>query len=83
MWLKAEIEKRGLLPARTARVHEAASSTLNPTATTGPATPSPAPFDDAAPVIAHEGVRTRILNTDMAEHAARIGTFGPEEPVLL
>ena len=36
-----------------------------------------------APVIAHEGVRTRILNTNMQEHVARIGTFGPEEPKLL
>ena len=33
-----------------------------------------------APVIAHDGVRTRILNTNMQEHVARIGTFGPEEP---
>jgi glyoxylase-like metal-dependent hydrolase (beta-lactamase superfamily II) len=36
-----------------------------------------------APVIAHEGVRTRILNTNMQEHVARVGTFGPEEPQLL
>ena len=36
-----------------------------------------------APVIAHEGVRTRILNTNMQEHVARIGAFGPEEPKLL
>lgn len=36
-----------------------------------------------APVIAHEGVRTRILNTNMPEHVARIGAFGPEEPKLL
>ncbi|MEE9185745.1 MAG: MBL fold metallo-hydrolase [Candidatus Binatia bacterium] len=35
------------------------------------------------PVIAHEGVRTRILNTDMEQHVARVGTFGPEEPRLL
>ena len=35
------------------------------------------------PVIAHEGVRTRILNTDMTDHTARVGTFGPEEPALL
>jgi glyoxylase-like metal-dependent hydrolase (beta-lactamase superfamily II) len=36
-----------------------------------------------APVIAHEGVRTRILNTNMAEHVARVASFGPEEPRLL
>jgi cyclase len=35
------------------------------------------------PVIAHEGVRTRILNTDMAQHIARVASFGPEEPKLL
>ncbi len=35
------------------------------------------------PVIAHEGVRTRILGTDMAAHVARVSTFGPEEPKLL
>jgi len=36
-----------------------------------------------APVIAHEGVRTRILGTDMAAHVARVASFGPEEPRLL
>ena len=36
-----------------------------------------------APVIAHEGVRTRILNTDMAEHIVRVGNMGPEEPALM
>jgi cyclase len=36
-----------------------------------------------APVVAHEGVRTRILETDMAAMVARVGTFGPEEPKLL
>ena len=35
------------------------------------------------PVIAHEGVRRRILETDMQEHVARVATFGPEEPKLL
>jgi len=35
------------------------------------------------PVIAHEGVRTRILNTDMAQHVARVASFGPDEPKLL
>ena len=36
-----------------------------------------------APVVAHEGVRTRILNTDMEQHTARVGTYGPQEPALL
>jgi cyclase len=37
-----------------------------------------------APVVAHEGIRRRILEeTDMAEHVARVATFGPEEPELL
>jgi len=36
-----------------------------------------------APVIAHEGVRKRILETDMPAHVARVATFGPEEPRLL
>ena len=36
-----------------------------------------------APVIAHEGVRTRILNTDLEEHIARVSAFGPEEPALM
>jgi cyclase len=36
-----------------------------------------------APVIAQEGVRTRILNTDLEEHIARVAAFGPEEPALL
>lgn len=35
------------------------------------------------PVIAHEGVRKRILNTDMAAHVARVATFSSEEPKLL
>lgn len=39
-------------------------------------------FFDAI-VIAHEGVRTRILNTDIAAHVARVATFSPEEPKLL
>ena len=69
MWLKAEIEKRGLLRYIINTEPHGDHWTGN------------AFFD--APVIAHEGVRTRILNTDMAEHAARIGTFGPEEPALL
>ena len=36
-----------------------------------------------APVIAHEGVRARILATDMGAHVARVGSFGPDEPALL
>ncbi len=36
-----------------------------------------------APVIAHEGVRDRILNTNLEEHIARVANFGPEEPKLL
>ena len=36
-----------------------------------------------APVIAHEGVRDRILHTDLEEHIARVSNFGPEEPALL
>ena len=35
------------------------------------------------PVVAHEGVRQRILDTDVAEHVARVGAMGPEEPALL
>src|SRR4026207_297104 len=35
------------------------------------------------PVVAHEGVRRRILETNMDEHIARVATFGPEEPKLL
>lgn len=36
-----------------------------------------------APVVAHEGVRTRILDTNMSEHVARVSAFGPDEPALL
>ena len=35
------------------------------------------------PVIAHEGVRSRILATDLASHVARVASFGPDEPKLL
>src|SRR6266542_3512807 len=35
------------------------------------------------PVVAHEGVRSRILATDLAAHVARVASFGPEEPKLL
>ena len=36
-----------------------------------------------APVVAHEGVRARILGADLAAHVARVASFGPEEPKLL
>jgi hypothetical protein len=35
------------------------------------------------PVVAHVGVRDRILGTDMPAMIARVGTFRPEEPKLL
>ena len=35
------------------------------------------------PVVAQEGVRTRILGTDLAAHVARVASFGPDEPKLL
>jgi len=35
------------------------------------------------PVVAHEGVRSRILGTNLQEHVARVASFGPEEPALL
>jgi glyoxylase-like metal-dependent hydrolase (beta-lactamase superfamily II) len=35
------------------------------------------------PVVAHEGVRRRILETNMEEHLARVATFSQEEPKLL
>jgi len=36
-----------------------------------------------APVIAHAGVRKRMLETNMDEHVARVAAFGPNEPALL
>ena len=33
-----------------------------------------------APVVAHEGVRRRILETPVAEHRERIASLGPDEP---
>ena len=36
-----------------------------------------------APAIAHEGVRARILKTDMTAHVAWVGAMGPDEPKLL
>ena len=35
------------------------------------------------PVVAQEGVRSRILGTDLTAHVARIASFGPEEPKLV
>ena len=35
------------------------------------------------PVIAHEGVRQRILDTNLEEHVARVAGMGPDEPALL
>jgi len=35
------------------------------------------------PVVAHSGVRSRILETDAATHRARVASFGPKEPKLL
>ena len=37
----------------------------------------------SVPVIAQQGVRERILATNMTEHVARVASFGPEEPALL
>jgi cyclase len=67
--LRAEIERRGRL-----------RYILN-TEPHGDHWTSNAFFD--APVVAHAGVRTRILATNMAEHVARVATFGPDEPKLL
>ena len=67
--LKADIERRG--PLRYI---------LN-TEPHGDHWTSNAYFD--APVVAHEGVRARILATNMDEHVARVATFGPDEPRLL
>ncbi|MGB7949277.1 MAG: MBL fold metallo-hydrolase [Candidatus Binatia bacterium] len=35
------------------------------------------------PVVAQEGVRSRILGTNVAAHVARVASFGPDEPKLL
>jgi len=67
--LKTEIERRGRL-----------RYILN-TEPHGDHWTSNAFFD--VPVVAHEGVRSRILATDMKEHVARVATFGPEESKLL
>ena len=67
--LKADIERRGRL-----------RYIIN-TEPHGDHWTSNAYFD--VPVIAHEGVRARILSTDMSQHVARVATFGPDEPRLL
>ena len=67
--LKAEIERRGRL-----------RYILN-TEPHGDHWTSNAYFD--VPVVAHAGVRERILATDMKDHVARVATFGPEESRLL
>jgi len=68
--LKAEIERRGQ-PLRYI---------LN-TEPHGDHWTSNAYFD--VPVVAHEGVRKRILETNMPEMLARVATFGPDEGKLL
>jgi glyoxylase-like metal-dependent hydrolase (beta-lactamase superfamily II) len=37
----------------------------------------------SVPVVAHEGVRARMLGADLNAHVARVSSFGPEEPALL
>ena len=68
--LKAEIERRGQ-PLRYI---------LN-TEPHGDHWTSNAYFD--VPVVAHDGVRERILGTDIAAMVQRVGGFGPDEPKLL
>lgn len=67
--LKAEIERRG-------RLRYIINTEPHGDHWTGNA------FFDV-PVIAHEGVRSRILSTNLKEHLARVASFGPEEPKLL
>lgn len=67
--LKAEIEKRG-------RLRYIINTEPHGDHWTGNG------FFDAT-VIAHEGVRARILSTDIEAHVARVATFGPEEPDIL
>jgi cyclase len=68
--LKAEIDKRG------GRLRYIINTEPHGDHWTGNAY-----FD--VPVVAQEGVRRRILETDLREHVARVATFGPEEPKLL
>jgi cyclase len=37
----------------------------------------------SVPVVAHEGVRARMLGADLNAHVARVSSFGPEGPSLL
>jgi glyoxylase-like metal-dependent hydrolase (beta-lactamase superfamily II) len=67
--LKAEIEKRG--PLRY----------IINTEPHGDHWTGNAYFD--VPVVAHEGVRQRIFETNMEEHVSRVAQFGPDEPALL
>src|SRR4029453_11269594 len=67
--LKADIEPRGRL-----------RYILN-TEPHGDHWTSNAYFD--VPVVAHEGVRARILGTNLDENVARVATFGPAAPKLL
>ena len=69
IWLKAEIASKGQLRYIINTEPHGDHWTGN------------AFFD--VPVIAHEGVRTRMLNTDLADHVSRVAAFGPEEPALL
>jgi cyclase len=69
MALKAEIEKRGQLRYIINTEPHGDHWTGN------------AFFD--VPVIAHEGVRSRILDTDMEQHIQRVSRFGPDEPRLM
>ena len=36
-----------------------------------------------APVVAHEGVRSRVLGTNVEEHIARVAAMGPDEAPLM
>src|SRR3989442_11337634 len=67
--LKAEIERRGPLRYIMNTEPHGDHWTAN------------AYFD--VPVVAHDGVRQRILATDLAAHVARVSTFGPDEAKLL
>jgi len=67
--LKAEIERRG-------RLRYIINTEPHGDHWTGNAY-----FD--VPVIAHEGVRQRILDTNLEEHVKRVASFGPDEPALL
>ena len=69
MRLKAELDKRG-------RLRYIINTEPHGDHWTGNA------FFDV-PVVAHEEVRTRMLETDMAEHVARVAGMGPGEPKLL